>query len=83
MLNQRRLCKDYKIYKNLGEMCIIRKKSAVYNIPTSMSSVLRPSQHIFPDYIRLYLETSIHDLNFSKAHTFEKPDFLDLNFFDN
>ena len=41
-------------------------------IPTSMSSVLRPPQHIFPDYIRLFLETSICDLKISEAHTFEK-----------
>ena len=47
-------------------------------IPTSMSSVLRPSQHIFPDYIRLYLETSIRDLKFSEAHTFEKTKLIGL-----
>ena len=40
--------------------CILEKV-----IPTSLSSVLHPSQHIFPDYICLHLETSIHDLKFS------------------
>ena len=42
-----------------------------------MSSV-RPSQHIFLDYIRLYLETFIRDLKFSGAHKFEKARFLGL-----
>ena len=45
-----------------------------------MSGVLRPSQHIFKNYIRLYLETSVRDLKFSVAHTFEKPDLYDYNF---
>ena len=31
-------------------------------IPTSMSSVLRPSQHVFLEYVRLYLEVSNRDL---------------------
>ena len=43
-----------------------------------MSSVLRPSQHIFPDYIRLYLETSIRDFKFSEAHAFEKARLIGL-----
>ena len=44
-------------------------------IPTS---VLHPSQHIFPDYIHLYLQTSIRDLKFSEAHTFEKARLIGL-----
>ena len=37
-------------------------------IPTSISIVLHPSQHIFLDYIRLYLETSIGDFKFFEVH---------------
>ena len=47
-------------------------------IPTSMSSGLRPSPHIFSDYIRPYLESSIRDLKFSEAHTFEKARLIGL-----
>ena len=43
-----------------------------------MSSVLRTSQHIFPDYKRLYLETSIRDLKLSDAHTIEKARLIGL-----
>ena len=45
-------------------------------IPTSISSVLRPSQHIFPDYIRLYLESSVREIKFSEAHTFERGTYI-------
>ena len=47
-------------------------------IPTRISSVLRPSYHIFSDYIQLYLVTSISDLKFSEAHTFEKARLIGL-----
>ena len=47
-------------------------------IPTSISSVLRSSQHIFPDYIHLYLESSVHELKFSEAHTFQRARLLEL-----
>ena len=47
-------------------------------IRTSMSSVLRPFQHIFLDYIRLYHETSSKDLKFSEAYTFEKARLLGI-----
>ena len=47
-------------------------------IPTSISSVLHPIQHIFPDYIRLYLESSVRKLKFSEAHTFERARLLGL-----
>ena len=43
-----------------------------------MSSVLRPSQHIFLDYIRLYLEISIRDLKFSEPYKFEKARLIGL-----
>ena len=43
-----------------------------------MSSILRPSQHIFPDYIHLYLEISICDLKFSEAHTLKKARLIGL-----
>ena len=45
-------------------------------IPTSIPSILRPSQHIFPDYIRSYLESSVHKLKFSEAHTFGRARLL-------
>ena len=32
----------------------------------------------FPDYIRIDLETSICDLEFSEVHTFEKARFIGL-----
>ena len=47
-------------------------------IPTSISSILCPSQHIFPHYIRLYLETSICDFKFSEAHVFERARLIGL-----
>ena len=43
-----------------------------------MSGVLRPSKHILPDYIGLYLENSFRDLKFSEAHTFEKARLIRL-----
>ena len=45
-------------------------------VPTSMSSILHPSQHIFLDYIRLYLETSIGDLTFSETQTCKKAIYI-------
>ena len=47
-------------------------------IPTSISSVLRPSEHIFPNYICSYLESSVHELKFSEIKTFEKARLLGL-----
>ena len=47
-------------------------------IPTSISSVLRPSEHIFPNYICSYLISSVHELKFSEINTFEKARLLGL-----
>ena len=47
-------------------------------IPTSISSVLRPSEHIFPNYICSYLVSSVHELKFSEINTFEKARLLGL-----
>ena len=55
-------------------ICCIKEKV----IPTSISSILRPSLHIFPDYIHLYLESSVRELKFSEAHTFERARLLGL-----
>ena len=46
-------------------------------IPTTISSVLFPSQY-FPWLLEQYLVTSIHDLEFSEAHTFEKARLIGL-----
>ena len=34
--------------------------------------------NIFPDYICLYIETSIHDFKFSLAHTFKKARLIEF-----
>ena len=47
-------------------------------IPTSISSVLRPSEHIFPNYICSYLVSPVHELKFSEINTFEKARLLGL-----
>ena len=43
-----------------------------------MYSVLRPSQHIFLDHLRLYHENSVRDLKFFEAHTSEKARCIGL-----
>ena len=77
-----RRCKDLLItahsFKN--RMTFLTNYMQEKIIPTSISNVPCPSQHIFPDYIRLYLETSIRDLKFSEAHTFEKDRLIGLEF---
>ena len=41
-------------------------------IPPSITNTLKPSDHIFPEYIKSYLETSIQDLQYSEKKTFEE-----------
>ena len=48
-------------------------------IPPSISNIIKHSDCIFPDYIRIYLETSIQNLKFSEEQTFDKLGYLDLN----
>ena len=43
-----------------------------------ISSVLRPSEHIFPNYICSYLVSSVHELKFSEINTFEQARLLGL-----
>ena len=42
-----------------------------------MSRVFHRSQDILPDYVRLYLEIFIDDLNFSEANRFEKARLIE------
>ena len=48
-------------------------------IPNScISSVLQPFHHIFPNYARLYLKTSIRNLKFSEVYIFVEARLIGL-----
>ena len=59
--------------ENFSNQLYTRKKNHTYQHDQPSSSL--PTS---PDYIRLYIETSIRDLKFSDAHTFEKARLIEF-----
>ena len=53
--------------------CVYKKVT-----PFSISSFLKPSHYIFPDYVQFHLKISVQNLKFSEVQTFEKARLLGL-----